>query len=864
MKAAALFSEMKKRLKIGERKKLEIEKGKKLEVAISLSDLISLSLDTQAYGQFFENLYEAIEIDSSFHDYVSDSSTISCSQGLMGILSLERDYFSIEADILQGTEHYHAYSLEKLKEEMSKRLNHAFEALSQSYKLLSHNDAKEFVNKNLGYIRSLRNTNNPAHQNDEVRAFVELAVNIPLPSSSPFLNNGSWTFLQEKVVGDFQSRIKALEEIVEKAGIKEKRISEIKAEFERRTAGYKHELLSRIKQPAIMRLLSNAPFNISSNLPVNTPVNIPSRSSQDLQSFQDLQSSQDSQLVAIAHSIITHGFLILPTPVQMSSYAEKDFNDLVEFQFPNDNQYLIEEVSNSRDAMAAQVEFRFYQNGLTIQDDGKSMSREFFFKSYPLPYITLKNGKVKIGRFGVGAKAKLAEVMKHHKEVIVETQDIRNTSGTRDTRNTKDARCARNTRDGLHSTNSCNDAFRQRYFMHNGLLYIAFSKSQLAQKGVRISVISDIYTKERAEAQRAILEKGVKYIPPKFKVVVDGKQVNKTNFWEENKNKTTVLSYNGESARVYFEPLIKERLSDGLVDKLVGRRAQTTKLVYLSGDNEICSIHAPFSGVIEIPLQFQPVEGRDDFVYTPELRRYLSDVFSKVILPNMEGAYLSNTVDVERCARWFLNTRSNQNPFYNFEQMGDKRDMIHFYKLLYFKKSLNHNSNIVSVSYASCDKLNELIPSDLFIVKRDNSQPHYVLTLDYYIRLTDSQRSEATKTTETTGINETIKTTRISETIKTTETTEIKRYCERIMASVFEAQRHDFKLMKGKLFVNEKQARLLYTTELNHDSPFYYDASQRLLIINACHPSFYQVSSKEDKLKREFYLIEMLRIAQND
>ena len=850
------------RRKQNKRKILEILEAQKLEVAISLSDLIALSLDGQVYERFFDNLFQAIDAENPFYDYKPDDSAVKCFDGLVVLYELEADYLTDSLSNGSTNEtnslSLKGLSLKEFKETTLKKISESFERLKEAYKALSREMAGEFVNKPLNYVRRyhvrfseseeetekpkderlkdetlkyerlkyerLKNERlkdeqlmNKKGEDEKLKEFILAARDIPLQPDSGFLNNGCWTLLQERIEKDFTSRIESLEKVIDTSGLNKKYakqddkndagnntpiLSIIKTAIQTKTIKYRGEVLRRITQSHLMSLLASSQFNIGQ---VNT--------------------ENYWQLTLLAHEMVKEGALILPRPSAVTAHTERDLNDLIEFQFPDDKQYLIEEVSNSRDAKADYVRFDFYQNGLTIEDNGIGMPAEFFFKRYSLPYITLKNGRIKIGRFGVGAKAKLVEVLKHNNVIYVETRD---------------------------ESIEGEEAFRQRYFMHNSSLYVGFSKSELKQSGTRISIVSNPkIAEERVKAMKAHIEDKVEYVEPNFGIIVEGKQVNAESItesiWHKEKDNVFVLDYKGEKARVYFKPVLSAKEQ---------QVQQKGKMVFLSGENKICAVPSPFFAVVEIPLQFQPVEGRDDFVYTQDLCRYLSSVFDKVMLPALRRKYhkkeyhekgssnqlsvkdekqSNNQLSIEECAYWFLNTRINQNPFYYFEQLADKESIIQFYRLLYPSKEITISSNIVGLlneGTGSIGNLNKIIPRDLFIARRTYS-PAYVMSLDEYIRLNEMEK-------------------------ETKEDEPIKR-CEEIMASIYGNHRNGFWIRENKVCLDDKPVKLLCLDELNHDGPFYFDRANCMLIINVSHKGF-TLPQRE----REFYLTEMLRITENE
>lgn len=869
------------------RKKIEVPQTDNLEIAISLADLVALSLDSEIYDRFFIHVFRLTETTSPFHGFTYDDSYKIGFDALSVIRRLTEDY-CLEQSCLEQAEES---TLPEFKDKLLEKVSEYFGRLKRSYRSLDIEDAKQFVNKPLGFIRDYplallsasSSTDMPLKElslvgipSDDVpsdytrlkdlsprelhlREFVSSANTTLFPQNSRIWANGNWSLCSESVEGDIALRTEFIEETINKKLAKfnmgGKRIGEIREILESETRVYQEELLRRIRTPDLQRLLADEPFNI------HDVGDVANENNTNMYNATGASTCEASQLIALAHIIVMSGALILPKPSTITSHSEKDLNDLVEYQFPDDKQYLIEEVSNSRDAKASHVMFRFYQNGLTIEDDGIGMTPEFFFKKYPLPYITLKNGRVKIGRFGVGAKAKLVEVVKHNGEVYVETrtEDRKAEDG-----NIKD----RITEDNNSFIKSKGDhcLLRQRYFLHNGRLYVGFSQLQPAQnqgeqqqvqhqsvqhqsnpsqssqqqRGVKITIISEDYCGKddaKIKEKKSHLADKLEYVNPNFEVIVDGKRINASNILtrdntqnntqgktQDNPNISTI-KYLGELEKVYFEILKEKEQHKG-------------KLVFLSGENKICTVPAPFFGVIEIPLQFQPVEGRDDFVYTPELRQYFAMIFEEAMLPRLVDGYKAHTNAsvhdaIEACARWFLDKKHHQNPFAYFEQFAIRQKFVDFYKLLCQEKEIGDDSMIVASAGGIYRKLNQIIPNDLFVPRRESS-PSYVISLDDYIRYsylrhTHPQKDKATK------------------------------YAEDLMAQLFASQRVNFKINNSCVCLDGRPIMLLYLPQINHDNPFYFDRTNRMLVVNTSHASF---ALREPR--RSFYLAEMLRIAENE
>ena len=115
---------------------MEILEAQKLEVAISLSDLIALSLDGQVYERFFDNLFQAIDAENPFYDYKPDDSAVKCFDGLVVLYELEADYLTDSLSNGSTNEtnslSLKGLSLKEFKETTLKKISESFERLKEA------------------------------------------------------------------------------------------------------------------------------------------------------------------------------------------------------------------------------------------------------------------------------------------------------------------------------------------------------------------------------------------------------------------------------------------------------------------------------------------------------------------------------------------------------------------------------------------------------------------------------------------------------------------------------------------------------------------------------------------------------------
>ncbi len=223
---------------------------------------------------------------------------------------------------------------------------------------------------------------------------------------------------------------------------------------------------------------------------------------------------------------------------------------------------------------------------------------------------------------------------------------------------------------------------------------------------------------------------------------------------------------------------------------------------------------------MELPLQFQPIEGRNDFIYTEELRQYLTDVFRKAILPRLEGK--------RKCAEWLVSNNINQNPFYHFERFANKEEIIRFYKNIYPKKELTQKSRIVNIPRGNVTNLNEVIPADLFLENR-KYKSSYLLSIEEYYQLSEKENPQKS---------------------------EDAKFCiKKAMA------KHETGLTfsDGYFMKKNKKITPAYMLSLNHEDPFYFNKENNLLLINMNHKAF----EMRDEERKDFYISQILRVAAN-
>ncbi|MBM3199738.1 hypothetical protein FJZ53_02285 [Candidatus Woesearchaeota archaeon] len=483
---------------------------------------------------------------------------------------------------------------------------------------------------------------------------------------------------------------------------------------------------------------------------------------------QQLGLSKNEQAKAL-HSLATVNTMVLPKLRTVTDHTSKDLTDLIKYQFPDKDLYCIEEASNSKDAQAKTVKYEFFTNGLTIEDDGHGMGEKMFFEEYPFPYLSVKHGELNIGRFGAGAKAKLVEVLKNNGEVIVETK----------------------TRQGK--------ALKQRYFMHDQELYISFSKSDKTKTGTKVTILSPKRSKEDEANQKSLIRERLSYFDPNKTTVISGKEkINRNSALK--KEAVEDIVYKDEHNKTYFST---EKKGD---------------VVLLSGGVLISKSKAPFNLIIEVPLRFQPVEGRNDFVYSEDLREYMAQVFRQAILPKLD----------KKSAEWFMNNNVNQNPFYQFEQKTSKEEIIKFYNTLYPEKKISQDTAIINLPKGEVNRLNSLTDKALFVKNRKHKPP-YLLSIEEYSLLSEQKKSDKTE--------------------------ETKYSIQEAMA------KHETGLnyADNSFMKRSRKITPVYLDSMNHDTPFYYNQENSMLLINMNHKAF----RMKDEAKKSFYLSQMLRIATN-
>jgi hypothetical protein len=733
---------------VSKRKKVVTPNHNGLEISLPLYGLIGLYAESEQYQRFLSNLFQALTIDDPFQGFSSDEQASNMYQALVEIKSF-RSRYSLQEGL----------TFTEASERVVSEIEASFAVLKERYNDLSLMVAKEFVNKSLAFIRGYED-----NRGRDLSGLIEAAKALPISESSRFLNCGNWFLVADKIATDIKARAGSIQALLESEGLSGNPLSKLEQLLSEGSTAHQQELLRRIKLPEIISLIGDRAFHTG--------------------------EVSDEYLKEVAQSTLVRRSLILLAPSASTTHIEKDLNDLVEYQFANDNQYLIEEESNSEDAGATGIKYDFLVEGTVIQDNGRGMNRTVFFEKYPMAYISFKEGNLNIGRFGVGSKAKLVEVIGKS-----ERGEIRN---------------------GTVYVEACDghEAFMQRYFLHEGSLHIGFSRSSLAEKGVKITIVPTSVDPARREEQRKHILTQLKHVNPRrFEVVVDGVRVNQNSVLQREKDLKSIV-YESREHKVFFDPL------------------REGTLTALSGEKLIYEIPAPFSCVMEIPLQMDPIEGRTDLVYTDALRTYLCEVFRTALLPELVKR--KDKEGTKKCLEWFLRNKTNQNPFYHFEQLAASGELMGFYTLLYPQKKFNEQSYLVEVENGASAKLNEIIPFDLFLANREH-HPKYLLSLEQYVKI---KREEGEK-----------------------EMDGVKKHCQSIMEEIFAHPRSEFKPQQEggdlpPLKLGSDPIYLIYLRGMNYKRPFYFDLPNRLLLINIEHKSF-QASEKA----RLFYLTETLRIA---
>lgn len=694
-----------------------------LEVSAPLSSLLGLKLQGEHYQNFMGHVYNLTEIKNPAND--------------IKISPKEKDYLETlltieEIPEIIRLENIEELTLGQIKKDIIQDFDQKFIQLRKSYNSLDKEKAKTFINKSLHLVLASKNV-------PGLEGFVRLAEELPIPQNSDLLFYNNWFLVGEKFKQKLNSNLEFIEQKLESIG-KDRQVRELKEELAEKSKHYITELRNIIKIPEIQKLI--------------------------------IYSGLEESSLKIANNLVTYGSLILPKLRKVTEHTGKDLDDLIRYQFPDKDLYCIEEASNSKDAQAKTVKYKFYSNGLTVEDDGYGMEKKMFCEEYPFPYLSVKKGELNIGRFGAGSKAKLIEVLKHNGEVIVESKSDNTT------------------------------AMIQRYFLHGPDIYLGFSKSDKKTTGTKVVVISPDRTKsDKANQKNLMLERLSYFDPNKILIMMGKRKINKNSLLRESGIRS--LAYNHEKNRIYFNPEKKG------------------ELVFLSGEVLISKLKTPFQLVVEIPLQFQPVEGRNDFVYAEELKLYLADVFRKTIAPRLREG---NKEGLE----WFISNNLNQNPFYQFEQFANKREILMFYGLLYPEKDLKEKTKMINIPKGDVEYLNNLVQSDLFL-KNKKHKPSYLLSIEEYSQLSESENHEKIR--------------------------EIKFGIKKAMVQ------HETGLTFQEDYLMKRSRRITpaYLTRLNHTDPFYFNSENDLLLVNIFHKAF----SLEDEARKNFYISQILKVATN-
>ncbi|MFH1637597.1 MAG: ATP-binding protein [Candidatus Woesearchaeota archaeon] len=694
---------------LGLKTKSPVQKTDKLEVAMPLYVLPALKQQNSAYNRLFEKLYPIIGMKNPLLG-------INPEESVDALIAIEK--------LSSAISFQESCKVSSLKESLNKEWDNAFETLTDAYKRLPNVKAREFVNKPLSFIRNYS-------EDSQLTGFINAANSLPLQQGSELLYYSNWFLAGEKL----KQEIGSLTAIINKAAKKDKSIAQLKEELNSQSSDYQSELVRGIKEESILALLS------------------------------EFRVSEGFDLVKIAHALAKTGSLILPKPETVTEHTAKDLDDLIEFQFSDPNSYLIEEASNSRDANASWIRYKFFEEGIVIEDNGDGMGKEQFFKEYPLSYISIKKNRFSIGRFGAGSKAKLVEVLKNKGEAYVEAKA------------------------------AGEEALAQRYFMHDSMLHIGFRHSDLKHNGLRITVSSKS-NKEKEKGQEKLIKEKLQYFNPgRIKVIASGKNINKKSILRK-RGSIDVFSVNDEESRVHFNP------------------KKEGGLIYLSGEVLISRINAPFYAVIDVPLQFQPVEGRNDFVYSERLCHYISEVFSKAFLPKLEK------LQKKKCIEWFASNSNNRNPCNHFMQAGSREDILRLYRCMYPQKSIASNSRIVAVK-GKIEKLNSIVQEDIFVNMANVA--HSITAEEYASLCQNPEASEAVRQAISTGSSSFT----ISE--------------------------------EGKIGRKGHEVAEVFYKGITADNPFYFSRPDSMLLINTSHKAF----SIDQEERQNFYLSEMMRIAGN-
>ncbi|MDP2907912.1 MAG: hypothetical protein Q8O03_08290 [Nanoarchaeota archaeon] len=694
-----------------------------LEVSTPLSSLMGLKLQGEKYQGFMNQIYRLIEAENPSRTV---KACVKEKDYLEALLAIE------ELPSITSLEDIENLTLSQAKDKAVKDFDQKFDQLRKSYNSLKQEKAKALINKSLHFILASKNV-------PELEGFVKLAEELPIPKNSDLIFYNNWFLMGEKFKQKLNSNIECIEQKLEGTE-KDMQLRELKEELAEKSKHYITELRNIIEIPEIQKLIT-------------------------------ITGLEDSSL-RIANNLVIYGSLILPKLRKVTEHTGKDLDDLIRYQFPDKDLYCIEEASNSKDAQAKNVNYKFFSNGLIIEDDGHGMARNMFCEEYPFPYLSVKKGELNIGRFGAGSKAKLIEVLKHEGEVFVESKSDDTT------------------------------AVMQRYFLHDSTLYLGFSKSEKAKTGTKVTMISPDRTKEdKANQKKLMTERLSHFDPNKILVRMGIKTINKNSLLRKPEIET--IAYNGEKNRTYFNPEKKG------------------ELVLLSGEVLISKLKTPFQLAIEVPLKVQPVEGRNDFVYTEDLKVYLTEVFRKTITPRLGK-------DNKKCLEWFVHNNINQNPFYQFEQFANKEEITSFYQLLYPKKDLKEQTRIINLPRGDVEDLNSVVNSDLFLKNRKH-KPSYLLSIEEYHQ---SSENENLKKVKETSFN-----------IKKAMT------------------KHETGLTFPDYYLMKKSKKIIpiYLSSINYQSPFYFNSENNLLLINISHKSF----SMEDEAKKDFYISQMLKVAAN-
>ncbi len=693
-----------------------------LEMSVPLSSLLGLKLQGEPYQNFMSQVYRLVEVENPAKSLKAD---IEEKEYLEALLTIKEMPDMISLDNIEEL------TIEQIRNDAMKDFDQGFSQLRKCYNSLEQEKAKAFINKSLHFILTSKK--------EGLEDFIKLAEALPIPKNSDLLFYNNWFLVGEKLKQKLDSSLEIVEQNLE--GLDENLpVRKLREELAEKSKYYITSLRKIIETPEIRNLITD--------------------------------TGLEESALKIAHNLVSHGSLILPKLRKITEHTGKDLNDLVKYQFPDKDLYCIEESSNSKDAQAKNVKYKFFANGLVIEDDGHGMERKMFCEEYPFPYLSIKKGELNIGRFGAGSKAKLIEVLKYKGEVLVESKSDNTT------------------------------AMMQRYFLHDSTLYLGFSKSNKNTTGTKIVIISPERNKEDKINQKKLITERLSYLnPEKIQITMGSKTVNKDSLLRKPEIETLV--YNEEEGKVYFNPEKKG------------------ELVLLSGEVLISKLKTPFQLLVEIPLQFQPVEGRNDFVYNEELKLYLADVFRKTIKPKLKE-------NEKKCLEWLVTSNINHNPFYQFEQFANKEEILSFYQLLYPKKDLKENTRIINLPRGDVEELNTTVGSDLFLRNRKH-KPAYVLSVEEYSRLSESENPEKAK--------------------------EIKFGMKKAMV------KHETGLTFPDDYLMKKSKRIIpvYLSSINYSIPFYFNPENNLLLVNMSHKSF----SLEDEAKKDFYISQMLKVTTN-